>query len=117
MSTTVANPVDDPALTLLFELIRRRSVTPEDAGCQEIIAKRLRACGFECESMPFGDVTNLWARRGTDHPVFCFAGHTDVVPPGDVAGWNTDPFTPVVKDGCIFGRGSADMKSGLAAMT
>ena len=98
------------------ELIRRQSVTPDDAGCQEILAKRLRPLGFQCESMPFGDVSNLWARRGNAEPVLCFAGHTDVVPPGDIAEWTTDPFEPEVNDGCLYGRGSADMKSGLAAM-
>lgn len=107
---------DHASIQLLNELISRPSVTPDDAGCQALLADRLRPLGFNCESMPFGEVTNLWARRGDAGPVLCFAGHTDVVPPGDVADWNTDPFTPVIKDGCIFGRGSADMKSGLAAM-
>jgi succinyl-diaminopimelate desuccinylase len=103
-------------MRLLHDLIRRRSVTPDDAGCQEEITARLQDLGFGCESMTFGEVTNLWARRGTDSPVFCFAGHTDVVPPGDVDEWHTDPFEPVVRDGHLYGRGSADMKSGLAAM-
>ena len=116
MSTTAANLTDDPALALLIDLIRRRSVTPDDAGCQEIIAARLRHYGFVCESMPFGDVTNLWARRGTESPVFCFAGHTDVVPPGDEDGWQSDPFEPTLRGDCLYGRGTADMKSGLAAM-
>jgi succinyl-diaminopimelate desuccinylase len=106
----------DPALSLLFDLIRRRSVTPDDAGCQDIIAARLAALGFDCETMVFGDVTNLWARRGADSPVFCFAGHTDVVPPGDVGDWRSDPFEPDVRGDDVYGRGSADMKSGLAAM-
>ncbi len=105
-----------PSIALLTELIRRPSVTPDDAGCQPILAERLRRLGFECESMPFGEVSNLWARRGADAPVLCFAGHTDVVPPGPEQEWNTDPFEPVVRDGLLFGRGSADMKSGLAAM-
>jgi succinyl-diaminopimelate desuccinylase len=100
----------------MSELIRRPSVTPDDAGCQEIIAARLAAVGFACETLTFGDVTNLWARRGATGPVMCFAGHTDVVPPGSLADWSTDPYEPVAKDGFIFGRGSADMKSGLAAM-
>ena len=104
------------AIDLLAELIRRPSVTPDDAGCQEILARRLQALGFECETMQFGDVTNLWARRGNTRPVLCFAGHTDVVPPGADNEWQTDPFEPVVKDGYMYGRGSADMKSGLAAM-
>lgn len=107
---------DSAVIELLEALIRRPSVTPEDAGCQAQLAERLERAGFRCESMPFGDVTNLWARHGTDGPVLCFAGHTDVVPPGPLAEWQTDPFEPVTKDGLLFGRGSADMKSGLAAM-
>ncbi len=106
----------EPTLALLCELIRRPSVTPADAGCQELLAKRLTATGFSCESMRFGDVTNLWARRGSADPVLCFAGHTDVVPPGDANAWLTDPFEPVIRDGLLYARGSADMKSGLAAM-
>lgn len=106
----------DPALNLLFDLIRRRSITPEDAGCQDVIASRLGKLGFDCETMRFGEVTNLWARRGTGSPVFCFAGHTDVVPPGDVGDWQSDPFEPDVRGEHVYGRGSADMKSGLAAM-
>ena len=106
----------DPALNLLFDLLRRPSITPDDAGCQDIIASRLAKLGFECETMVFGDVTNLWARRGTGSPVFCFAGHTDVVPPGDVNDWQSDPFEPDIRGEHVFGRGSADMKSGLAAM-
>jgi succinyl-diaminopimelate desuccinylase len=107
---------EHPSITLLTELIRRPSVTPDDAGCQEILAERLQVLGFECESMPFGEVTNLWARRGSSGPVLCFAGHTDVVPPGAEEEWMTEPFEPVAHDGLLFGRGSADMKSGLAAM-
>ena len=106
----------DPAVDLLCDLIRRRSVTPEDAGCQSLMTERLAAIGFVCESMPFGDVTNLWARRGTESPVLCFAGHTDVVPPGDEDAWHTDPFEPVFNGELLYGRGTADMKSGLAAM-
>jgi succinyl-diaminopimelate desuccinylase len=105
-----------PSIELLKELVLRPSVTPDDAGCQDVLASRLEALGFECETLVFGDVTNLWARRGSGSPVLCFAGHTDVVPPGAEAEWVTDPFTPVVEDGMLFGRGSADMKSGLAAM-
>jgi succinyl-diaminopimelate desuccinylase len=108
--------LQDPVLSLLFDLIRRRSVTPDDAGCQDVLADRLGKLGFACETMVFGDVTNLWARRGTDSPLFCFAGHTDVVPPGDLGEWQSDPFEPDVRDGHVYGRGSADMKSGLAAM-
>lgn len=105
-----------PAIALLKDLVRRPSVTPDDAGCQEMLVQRLRPLGFECETMQFGEVTNLWARRGAGSPVLCFAGHTDVVPPGDTTEWLTDPFDPVEKDGHVYGRGSADMKSGLAAM-
>lgn len=105
-----------PSISLLSDLIRRPSVTPEDAGCQDILVDRLQKLGFVCESMPFGEVTNLWARRGCSGPVLCFAGHTDVVPPGAEEEWHTDPFEPVIKDGLMYGRGSADMKSGLAAM-
>ena len=108
--------MDVPELQLLAELISRPSVTPDDAGCQDLLAERLHAVGFEVESMPFGDVSNIWARRGSQSPVLCFAGHTDVVPPGPDSEWHTDPFEPVMKDGHIYGRGSADMKSGLAAM-
>jgi len=103
-------------ISLLEQLIRCRSVTPDDAGCQEILAARLNALGFECESMPFGDVTNLYARRGDDGPVLCFAGHTDVVPPGPEEEWSSDPFEPSIRDGAIYARGAADMKGGLAAM-
>ena len=114
----MASPAEQehPAVQLLCELVRRRSITPDDAGCQELLAGRLDALGFECETMPFGDVTNLWARRGEASPVLCFAGHTDVVPPGDESQWHTDPFEPVFDSGLLYGRGTADMKSGLAAM-
>lgn len=110
------NPTSAPEIALLCKLIQRPSVTPDDAGCQAILAERLRPLGFHCESMPFGDVSNLWARRGDAEPVLCFAGHTDVVPSGVIAEWSTDPFEPVINDGLLYGRGSADMKSGLAAM-
>ena len=105
-----------PALALTIELMKRRSITPEDDGCQQLLAKRLTAVGFECEHLRFGDVDNLWARRGTGGPVLCFAGHTDVVPPGAIEEWTSDPFEPVIRDDLLFGRGAADMKSGLAAM-
>ena len=101
-------------LQLACDLIARKSVTPEDAGCQTLIQKRLTACGFQAEVLPFGDVQNLWARRGQAAPVFCFAGHTDIVPPG--TGWQTPPFRPAVRDGMLYGRGAADMKGSLAAM-
>ena len=103
-------------MALLCELLRRPSVTPADAGCQALLAARLERAGFRCESLPFGEVTNLWARRGASGPVFCFAGHTDVVPPGDLDKWRHDPFHPTLEDGLLYARGSADMKSGLAAM-
>jgi succinyl-diaminopimelate desuccinylase len=107
---------NNPTNALLCDLIERVSVTPNDAGCQELIIERLGAIGFECESMPFGDVSNLWARRGNSGPLLCFAGHTDVVPSGPRDEWGSDPFSPTSKNGNLYGRGSADMKSGLAAM-
>jgi len=94
----------------------RRSVTPADEGCQEIMMSRLSACGFQVEPLRFGNVDNFWARRGREGPVLCFAGHTDVVPTGPLEEWRTDPFVPSIRDGALFGRGAADMKSGLAAM-
>ena len=103
-------------IALLEQLVRCRSVSPDDAGCQDILAERLSQLGFKCESMPFGDVSNLYARRGDSGPILCFAGHTDVVPPGADEDWSSDPFEPVTRDGLLYGRGSADMKSGLAAM-
>jgi succinyl-diaminopimelate desuccinylase len=112
----MANELTEPVIDLLCDLIRRRSITPDDSGCQALMSERLERLGFACETMLFNDVTNLWARRGSASPVLCFAGHTDVVPPGDEQEWNTDPFEPTFKDGLLYGRGSADMKSGLAAM-
>jgi succinyl-diaminopimelate desuccinylase len=103
-------------LDLTRELISRQSVSPVDGGCQAVMIERLRAIGFSIESLRFGPVDNFWAKRGSSGPVFCFAGHTDVVPSGPLEDWNSDPFAPVVKDGLLFGRGAADMKSGLAAM-
>src|SRR5262245_2910899 len=103
------------ALDLAKELISRRSITPEDGGCQEVLAKRLTAAGFKCEPMKFNAVTNLWARRGAGHPVVCFAGHTDVVPTGPLSEWHSDPFVPTIRDGRLYGRGAADMKSSIAA--
>ena len=100
-------------------LIARRSVTPNDAGCLELIGDRLKIIGFSLERMDAGStsnrVSNLWARRGTASPVICFAGHTDVVPSGPVEQWHSDPFTPTTRDGLLYGRGAADMKSSLAA--
>ncbi|MDX6017782.1 succinyl-diaminopimelate desuccinylase [Shewanella indica] len=103
-------------LELAKALISRASVTPLDEGCQALMAERLAKLGFANESMVFEDTTNLWSRRGTQGPVFCFAGHTDVVPPGDLANWHTPPFEPVVIDDYLHGRGAADMKGSLAAM-
>ena len=105
-----------PTLDLLKQLISCRSITPSDAGCQDIISNRLKALDFDIEFMHFGDVTNLWARRGNLAPLMVFAGHTDVVPPGPLDAWNSDPFTPVERSEFLYGRGAADMKSGLAAM-
>lgn len=109
-------PESDPTVTLLWDLLQRASVTPDDAGCQELLAARLSAAGFSCESMPFAEVSNLWARRGDSGPLLCFAGHTDVVPPGDDSQWLSDPFVPEIRDGNLYARGAADMKCGLAAM-
>jgi succinyl-diaminopimelate desuccinylase len=103
-------------LRLTEELIARASVSPTDGGCQALMIERLEAMGFKVENLRFGPVDNFWARRGSDGPLFCFAGHTDVVPPGPLDEWGHDPFLPVVKDGMLYGRGAADMKSGLAAM-
>jgi succinyl-diaminopimelate desuccinylase len=103
-------------LELTQDLMARRSVTPADEGCQDVMARRLEAVGFRIERLRYGIVENLWARRGTTGPVFCFAGHTDVVPTGPLEEWKSDPFAPSVRDGVLYGRGAADMKSGLAAM-
>ena len=104
--------------TLKFarELISRPSITPEDEGCQQLIGERLAAQGFNLESMIFEDTTNLWARRGQGRKLFCFAGHTDVVPPGDINDWQFPPFEPTTHEGYLYGRGAADMKGSLAAM-
>ena len=103
-------------LELSLQLLRQPSVTPIDHTCQTIMADRLSAIGFNIENMRFEDVDNLWARRGTASPVFCFAGHTDVVPTGHLDAWESDPFLPEIRDGKLYGRGSADMKTALAAM-
>jgi succinyl-diaminopimelate desuccinylase len=103
-------------LELTQNLMARRSVTPADEGCQDVMIARLEALGFQIERLRYGNVENFWARRGSEGPVFCFAGHTDVVPTGPLEEWRTDPFQPSVRDGALFGRGAADMKSGLAAM-
>ena len=103
-------------LELTKELVARRSLTPEDAGCQRLMAGRLGKLGFEAEHLRFGEVDNLWARRGKTGPLLVFAGHTDVVPSGPVEQWGSEPFTPTLRDGRLYGRGTADMKGGLAAM-
>lgn len=103
-------------LELTQALIRRHSVTPDDAGCMDLVAARLEPLGFEVEWLNFGQTRNLWARRGKAAPLFVFLGHTDVVPPGPLENWSSPPFEPVIRDGYLYGRGAADMKSGVAAM-
>jgi succinyl-diaminopimelate desuccinylase len=103
-------------LELTEQLIARASVTPTDGGCQELMAERLARVGFEIERLRYGSVDNFWARHGRGEPLLCFAGHTDVVPTGPLEEWHSDPFKPTIRDGLLFGRGAADMKSGLAAM-
>ncbi len=104
------------SLALACDLIARRSVTPRDAGCQSLLGRRLAAAGFRVESLPFGEVSNLWARRGREPPLFLFAGHTDVVPPGPLEAWTSPPFEPSLRGEFLYGRGAADMKGSLAAM-
>ena len=123
---TLSQTHQQATLDLSIQLLERPSVTPDDDGCQDILSERLMQAGFACEFMYFGDreqtgeqaeVKNLWARRGTIDPVICFAGHTDVVPTGDVNNWTYPPFTPTIKDGYLWARGAADMKTGIAAFT
>jgi succinyl-diaminopimelate desuccinylase len=104
-------------LELTRNLMARSSVTPADAGCQEVMIERLAAVGFQIERLRFGSVDNFWATHGTSEPVLCFAGHTDVVPAGPLEEWHSNPFAPSIREGVLYGRGAADMKSGLAAMT
>ncbi|MBI2790833.1 MAG: succinyl-diaminopimelate desuccinylase [Gammaproteobacteria bacterium] len=103
-------------LTLAKEILSRPSITPDDHGCQQIIAQRLKAIGFEITDYPLNQVSNLWAKRGTQEPTLCFAGHTDVVPVGKEADWLSPPFIPTIRDGKLYARGAADMKSSIAAM-
>ncbi len=103
-------------LELAQTLIARPSISPRDEGCQTLLGERLGALGFSLEPMPFGEVSNLWARRGSSSPLLCFAGHTDVVPPGSLEDWQSPPFTPSLRHGMLYGRGAADMKGSLAAM-
>jgi succinyl-diaminopimelate desuccinylase len=109
-------PMTDATLTLARDIIACPSVTPDDAGCMQIIAARLLPLGFSIEYINRNGVTNLWARRGTAKPLFVFAGHTDVVPTGPLDKWTSPPFAPEIRDGMLYGRGAADMKSSLAAM-
>ena len=115
MTTPIMDSDSNPTLALAEQLIACRSVTPEDGGCMTIISERLQRIGFDCEFINRNGVTNLWARRGKAAPLFCFAGHTDVVPTGPVERWQSPPFEPNRRDGFLFGRGSADMKGSLAA--
>lgn len=106
----------EPVLALLKNLVARASITPEDAGCLDLIESHLKPLGFNCERLPSSDVDNLWARLGSEGPLFVFLGHTDVVPPGPAEKWHSPPFEPTIRDGNLYGRGTADMKSGVAAM-
>lgn len=115
-ATSIEQNDTNDILALTKELISRASVTPQDMGCQDLIAERLIKLGFTIYSLPFGEVQNLWAVRGTESPLFVFAGHTDVVPPGNLLAWETSPFIPEIKDGILYGRGAQDMKSSIAAM-
>jgi succinyl-diaminopimelate desuccinylase len=108
--------VHETTLALAKDLIRRRSITPDDGGCLALVAARLAARGFVCERVDRAGIGNLWARHGTGRPLVCLAGHVDVVPPGSVEQWTADPFSPVERDGFLYGRGASDMKGPLAAM-
>ncbi|GHG70782.1 succinyl-diaminopimelate desuccinylase [Alishewanella longhuensis] len=114
--TSLFDPVSNATLALTMALIEKPSVTPEDAGCQSLMADRLAKIGFNIEMLPFDDTLNMWARHGQNKPLFCFAGHTDVVPSGPVEQWHTPPFTPTIIGDTLYGRGAADMKGSLAAM-
>lgn len=108
--------IKTPTLELACQLINQKSVTPDDADCQHILKQRLKAIGFDCRDMPFGDVKNIWAVRGKEGATFCFAGHTDVVPSGDAQHWHSAPFEATIKGDYLYGRGAADMKGSIAAM-
>jgi succinyl-diaminopimelate desuccinylase len=108
--------IQSDTLALARQLIARRSITPSDDGCLDLVASRLSAAGFECERIDRGAVGNLWARHGSSGPLVCLAGHVDVVPPGPIEQWTSDPFTPSERDGRLYGRGAADMKGPVAAM-
>ena len=114
-STPASDAATSDVLDLASELIRRRSVTPDDAGCQALIAERLQHAGFDCEQLRYGEVDNLWATHGSGSPVLVLLGHTDVVPSGPAGAWASDPFAPTIRDGVLFGRGAADMKGSVAA--
>src|SRR5690606_20135585 len=114
-SGNTSNLMSD-TIDLALDLISRPSVTPEAGGCQDVMIARLEALGFAVERLRFADVDNFWARRGSARPLFVFAGHTDVVPPGPVEKWCCHPFRPEIRDGWLYGRGAADMKGSLAAM-
>lgn len=114
--TSLFDPISNATLALTMALIEKPSVTPEDAGCQHLMATRLAQVGFNIEMLPFHDTLNMWARHGQGKPLFCFAGHTDVVPSGPVEQWHTPPFTPTIIGDTLYGRGAADMKGSLAAM-
>lgn len=114
--TSLFDPTSNATLALTMALIEKPSVTPEDAGCQNLMAERLAQVGFDIEMLPFHDTLNMWARHGKGKPLFCFAGHTDVVPSGPVEQWHTPPFTPTIIGDTLYGRGAADMKGSLAAM-
>lgn len=109
--------ISSPVLDLTKALISRHSITPEDEGCQQLLASELAESGFKAEHLPFEEVQNLWLRRNTASPLLVFAGHTDVVPTGPLEHWDNDPFTPTIRDGKLYGRGAADMKSSIAAFT
>ena len=114
--TSTQEDITGSTVELCRELIKRPSVTPEDHGCQTLLAERFKASGFTNESLPFGEVENLWARRGSETPLMVFAGHTDVVPTGSIGDWTHDPFAAVIDGDLLYGRGAADMKGGVAAM-